>query len=203
MADTPEVPTTEKKTKGVVTNRPDGQRGIVVRRDGKEIQLKWKKPSERVNASDLPQWVKLALADCVMYDLTFAQAAKRYKRKPGTLYAFTKTPAAKSWLTEIRKHVNDPEAMAQAILRGAIVGVTKGYLWAYDAAKAAEDYQQVAAMSKDMFDRFGVRKGGATPSKDGTKVVINLGSITLTPPMVETTFRENLPAEIVDDVDDY
>lgn len=201
MADTPAPQPTKTITKHYHTGE-DGLRRMTMTNQVTGESRVWVMRRERHEpaqvATELPRWVKLALADKVIFAWTIEQAAKKYGKSMSSLSKYHSSPAGRKWMEDIRKCGDDPQQVATALLQASVIGVTKNYLWALDTAKDSEDYREVAAMSRDILDRFGMRKDRKLEEKGGS-VVINLGGISLEAPRVEVDFREIMPAEIVAD----
>lgn len=172
----------------------DVEKGVVL------FDMPLGEPELPTEASEMPRWAKMALATRVLEGLTLEQTAKRFKKSFSSVSKYSSSPAGRKWQADIKAHADDPEAVASTLLRGSIIGVTQGYIWAYEQGKAAGDYNFVAQSSRDILDRFGVRKNTPLSEKNG-KIIINLGGVSLEAPKVSVDFKEILPSEIVDDED--
>lgn len=206
MADTPAPrPTRQsKKRSAIVKVDPETGTRTLTRvgqgaSDGKTVELAG---NGRIQDTELPrqlpQWVRHALANKILFGLTYEQTAKRSGKSTSAVQKYGMSPAGQEWMRLIEEQADDPVAVAQSMMQASVIGVSQSYLKAVRAAEAAEDYNAVAAMSRDILDRFGVRKNSPLGGK-GNTLTINLGSFTLEAPLVETSYREIMPAEIVDD----
>lgn len=163
-----------------------------------------KKPENMAEFKDLPTWVRVA---AVMHDvigLTWAEAAQRCgKKNGGSLQQYaSRSPAFKKWREELKTVSEDPIRISEIVLRSTALNITADYLAAYEKAVEVGDYNAVAKMSQDIYDRLGiVRK---KEQKQEFKIELSLGSggvSLLEPPKVEATHEEIAEAEFsVEDV---
>lgn len=161
---------------------------------------KIKKEKDREEISELPQWAKVALVDIWVNGVTYKEAAKRQgKSSTGALPGYAKSPAAKKWKAKLDPFLDDPVALAKAMLAGSAAHVTSGYMIALEQAAAAGDYAEVARMSRDLLDRVDV------VGEHKTKQQAQIGNITLQLPSnfgqaLEVSSEPlQIEAEVVDD----
>lgn len=144
------------------------------------------RPEAKEDISELPQWVKISLVQRVIGDLTYDEAAKPYGRKGASLADYGRSPAAKAWLAGLTPFLDDPIAMARAILAGSALSITADRLMIYEMAKET-NIELADKIARDLQDRMGIvakkQEAGAISVK------INLGGTTLEIPSVEAEWE--------------
>ncbi len=129
---------------------------------------------KRTHFSQLPQWVKLAIAEQVMEGLTTKQVVEKRKLSSSVYNEWKLSPAGKAWRDALRKRRDDPSFVAETLLKQSVSGVAINYLAALDTAIEKQDYREVGVMSRDILDRMGITKKAPEASKP--TIVINLGA---------------------------
>lgn len=157
---------------------------------GIEVMLeRLREPEEITEFSDLPTWARLMVAQHDLMGLTWAEAARRCgKKNAGSIQFWNKTPAMRAWREEIKGISLDPRAVVERIINSSIAGVTMDYHAAYEKAVEVGDYKEVAKMSQDLLDRFGVVRKKDQP-QGAVKIELSLGggaALALSPPQVES-----------------
>jgi hypothetical protein len=147
---------------------------------------------KKEHPSQLPRWVKTALVYWALDGLTYKEAAERFNRKPKTLSMYAKSPAAKIWLSSLNEFLEDPVAMAKAVLSANAHSITLERFAFLEAAIDAGDYKEGDKIARDIQDRVGiVAKRQQTEAP--LSIVIKLGGGDLSAAAVEAEY------EIVDD----
>lgn len=145
-------------------------------------------PREKQDPLELPQWVRLALVRRVVEDLSYKDAAALFNRNEKTLQKYAQSPAAAKWIEPLLDFIQDPIAMARALLAGNALNVTIDRLMFLEAAKAAGDFAMGDKIARDLQDRMGIvakkTEGGALSVK------INLGSTGFDVPVIEAEWEE-------------
>ena len=173
----------------------------------KELNSPKYKANLREDPKDLPSWVKVACVKYELMGLNWKQAAEEMNKKYDTLHKYTRSPAAHKWREEVRKSIDDPKFLADAILRATTMEASLDYIWALDKAKQVGDYKEVRLATKDLLASEGILKLSQNKTQDagmGT-ITINLqlpaGLSQLEAPTIDSSFSvvEILDAEIIDD----
>ena len=152
-------------------------------------------PQEKENVEDLPRWVKTALVFKALDGMSFKQAAERVSRSPDTLSKYSRSPAAKKWLSSLSEFLDDPVEMAKAYLRANALSVTLERLAFLEMAIAAGDYKAGDAIAKDIQEKIGITAPKA--KNDGPAVLnITIGGGSVEVPIIEASY------EIVDGDED-
>lgn len=143
-------------------------------------------PREKQEVHELPQWVKLALVKREVEDLSYKDAAEAFGRTEKTLQKYGQSPAAEKWLADLQDFLNDPLAMAKAILQASSLAVTLDRFVIYEQAKKS-DLPLADKIAKDLQDRMGL---GVKKSSEGAiQVKINLGGTSLEMPAIEAEYE--------------
>ena len=148
--------------------------------DRKGADLEWtktakvRKMGERVEPSDVPRWVKIAMAKKEILGLSYKDAADEFGKKGGSLEAYNKSPWVKAWRKELKDIADDPLQVAGMILKGSVLEAALDQLWAIEAAKHRGDYKEVRLGTRDILQSHDLmvtqqRGGGAQQG-----VVINI-----------------------------
>jgi len=150
-------------------------------------------PSSIVNFNDLPTWVRIAAAMHDLMGMTWKEAAKRCgKKEAGSISHWNKSPAFQEWREEVRGVSLDPRQVVERIISASIAGVALDYHAAYEKAVEVGDYKEVAKMSQDLLDRFGIVRKKDEGKKEAIKLEISLGNAgtvsLLEPPRIESTY---------------
>lgn len=166
---------------------------------GVEVMLeRIREPEEILTFEDLPTWARLMAAQHDLMGLSWEEAARRCGKKgQGSISFWNKTPAMKAWREEIKGVSLDPRAVVERIIGSSIAGVTMDYHAAYEKAVEVGDYKEVAKMSQDLLDRFGVVRKKDQP-QGAVKIELTLGSggaLALNPPQVETSHEKITEAD--------
>lgn len=164
-------------------------------------ELPSKKAEDFKEFSDLPAWVKTVVSMHDVLGLTWEEACKRVGKSKTAIARYRPSPACKEWRQELEGMVNDPKQMAELSIRASAFNIGLDYLAAYEKAVAAGDYNSVAKMSQDLFDRIGITKKREEKPRDKIQVTLNLGS-SLDIPEISATYEElEEPAdyEVVDE----
>ena len=159
-----------------------------------------KEMKERLEPSDVPRWVKVAMAKKEVLGLSYEDAAKEFNRKAGTLEAYNKSPWVKTWRAELAGIVADPLQVAGLILKGSVLEAALDQLWAIEAAKHRGDYKEVRLGTRDILQSHDLmvtqqRGGGA---QQGVTINITMPKgVTAEPLMVEADYEviENEPTD--------
>lgn len=132
------------------------------------------KQNEREDPADLPGWVKVALIRYELYGYTWQEVAKLAGRSYNSLQKFKKSPAAKKWREITRERLQDPDFIAESLLRAETLGASLDYIWAMDRARELGDYKEVRLAAKDLLASEGLLK-----THQSQKPTIDAGSITI------------------------
>ena len=130
-------------------------------------------PEKKQEISEVPQWVKIALALHHVGGLTQEESAKRFNKKRGTLAAYNISPAAKKWKAQLLEIAENPKEVARLILRSSISGVAFQYLAAFEGAIEMGDYAEVGRMARDLLDREDII-GKSKSKQAGAQPTINM-----------------------------
>ena len=129
---------------------------------------------DRIEPSDVPRWVKVAMAKKEIMGDSYKEAAAEFGKAAGTLEAYNKSPWIKAWRTQLEAIADDPLQVAGLILKGSVLGAALDQLWAIEAAKHRGDYKEVRLGTRDILQSHDLmvtqqRSGGAQQG-----VVINI-----------------------------
>jgi hypothetical protein len=151
---------------------------------------------KKEHPSEIPRWAKTAMVYWALDGLSYKEAAARFNRKPATLSAYARSPAGQIWLSTLKEFLEDPVAMAKAILSANAHSITLERFAFLEAAIDAGDYKEGDKIARDIQDRVGiVAKRQQTDAP--MSIVIQLGGGgDLSPAVVEGSY------EIVEDEDD-
>ena len=141
-------------------------------------------PHQKQEIHELPRWVKTALVARAVDGLTYKEAAAKVGKAASTLESYARSPAASKWLEGLEVFLDDPVAMAKAMLSASALSITLERFSFLEAAVAAGDYKEGDKIARDLQDRMGIvpkrnSEGGAI------QVKINLGGGNLEAPMIE------------------
>lgn len=155
------------------------------------------------NVSDLPRWVKTALAYCEIFGDTYEEAAKRAGRTGKTLGNYASSPAGQKWRAALNGISDNPVQLAETLIKSQTFDMSLEYLQVYEAAKAANDYKEQRLIIMDWLNRGGVeRSGGASLSDFKPTIVVNVtGGIgsSIDVEMSESEHTRVLDAEVISD----
>jgi hypothetical protein len=171
-------------------------------RDEQANLEKWRKKRatlrrrDREEITDLPHPVRIAMARKWIEGLTWEEIAKQSGRSQKALEAWAKSPAARKWRAALTEDLDDPTKIAELVIRSSLVGVTLGYMAAYDLAQQEGDYKEIGIMSRDLLDREGVTKKGTPASVAGATINITLQAGDVEPVAIES---EAVEVEVVED----
>jgi hypothetical protein len=129
---------------------------------------------KKEHPSQLPRWVKTALVYWALDGLTYKEAAERFNRSPRTLSLYARSPAGQIWLSTLKEFLEDPVAMAKAILSANAHSITLERFAFLQAAIDAGDYKEGDKIARDIQDRVGIvakRQQSEVPMS----IVIKLG----------------------------
>ena len=154
--------------------------------------LPQRKHSERTEPSDVPRWVKVAMAKKEIMGDSYEEAAAEFGKAAGTLEAYNKSPWVKAWRAQLEAIADDPLQVAGLILKGSVLGAALDQLWAIEAAKRRGDYKEVRLGTRDILQSHDLmvtqqRSGGAQQG-----VVINITmpkGMSAEPIMVEADYE--------------
>ncbi len=156
--------------------------------------------SDRTNVSDIPRWVKVAIARKEVLGLTWAECLEDIDRSPSTLDKWLTAPAAKTFRSQLSSIVNDPVELGAMILRADVANMAIDYLGAIEAAKRAGDYKEVRLGLRDILKTHNlIKDSDIRRTGGGMTINVTLSNPTmLTAPEVSSSYSV-LEAEIVDD----
>jgi len=156
--------------------------------------------SERLEPSDVPRWVKVAMAKVDILGMTYKDAADEFGKAGSTLNKYNQSPFIKQWRESLKEIAEDPLQVAGLILKGSVLEAALDQLWAIEAAKHRGDYKEVRLGTRDILQSHDLmvtqqRSGGAQQG-----VVINITmpkGVSAEPLTVEADYEviENEPAD--------
>jgi hypothetical protein len=129
---------------------------------------------ERTEPSDVPRWVKIAMAKKEILGLTYKDAADEFGKAARTLETYKMSPWVKAWRKELNDIADDPLQVAGLILKGSVLEAALDQLWAIEAAKHRGDYKEVRLGTRDILqshDLMVTQKSGGGAQQG---VVINI-----------------------------
>lgn len=144
------------------------------------------RPEDKQEPWELPNWAKTALVMRAVEDLSYEAAAKRFNRGEKTLAAYSRSPAGGKWLAQLIPFLNDPVAMARAVLASSALNITLDRFMLYEAAKET-NIELADKIARDLQDRQGIvakkQEAGAISVK------ISLGGTTLDIPAIDAEWE--------------
>lgn len=141
---------------------------------------------EKQEVYELPQWVKTALVQRAVGDMTYEEAAKPYGRQGKTLANYGRSPAAAKWMMSLQAFLDDPVAMARAILSASALSITADRLMIYEMAKET-NIELADKIARDLQDRMGIVAQRSKDDMSGMVINVTLpGGSSLTPIRIES-----------------
>ena len=158
----------------IVTDSIDRKRKATKAEIAMLKSLPRKDMKDRVEPSDVPRWVKVAMAKKEILGHTYEEAADEFNKKASSLEKYNRSPWIKAWRAELCDIADDPLQVAGLILKGSVLEAALDQLWAIEAAKHRGDYKEVRLGTRDILQSHDLmvtqqRGGGAQQG-----VVINI-----------------------------
>ena len=160
---------------------------------GKQIQqnvFEGRQNSKKIALiSDLPLWVKNAIARMHLDDLTVPEVAKQMGKNRETLKAYMQSPAAREWAKGIEAAANDPREFTRLTMESMTHKMVQDNLFALELAKEKGDHNAVRLITQWWIERPELL--GAVSREQSPTIVINLtGQASLEPKMVQSSHAE-------------
>lgn len=157
---------------------------------------------QKQEVAELPQWVKTALVRRAVEDLSWNDAAEECGRKGATLQEYGHSPAAEKWLSGLAEFLDDPMAMAKAILSASVLNITLDRYVLYEKAKAL-DIGLADKIARDLQDRGGL----VAPKGDTGAIVVKVqvaggAHASVEAPIVEAEWSVAEPKKLTDGASD-
>jgi hypothetical protein len=150
---------------------------------------------------ELKPWQCVALARHVMSDWNFTEIGRETKHSPATISALARSPAGRAFIEKLHQECSDPVRLVKNLMAGDTVNKWAGWQMAWDWAVAAQDYEAIHKMAKDI----GLQPALEQEQKAGpTKISLHLNLNDLAAPIAKSTFSivEDAEYTIQDPADD-